>query len=416
MTNRFGWWIAGAVALIGILAIAHWIKTAPLPEQAGLKAAATATLQSSNAHLRQEYVLEVIGLGVTLDRHRQGKLWNALQDGSAQTTIREMDTEKYPWSSDDKAGVAGGRGGHSLENGAQYTPMYFGVPVFNAEPPVHNKQADKPNEPLSGLAGSAGSSGLNWHLFAVGPRRFSERPDRILEDIFTFFDRNPDIPYVILNSDDGMYSRDTYRPAGSPELLRDGRYITEMPDASTLFVLARRERVDALRPFAFDDISPEASVDELNRYGVARRLFLAYDQLKRTVPHPEKDIDPNALTERQPLIAEWLPAAASFAKRPELRSTSLLDAITPHSYHIPKDWKPTPWFPIPWNKEQLADFDKLPTLGFIHRPTYVKFTDEHGKPLTRDDQRAKALQTGWEEALKTLPESERAKVSAAVVN
>ena len=47
---------------------------------------------------RREYVLEVIGMGVTLDKYRQGKLWEALQAGGSHTTIREQDKQKYEWS------------------------------------------------------------------------------------------------------------------------------------------------------------------------------------------------------------------------------------------------------------------------------------------------------------------------------
>jgi hypothetical protein len=55
----------------------------------------------------REYVLEVIGLGVSLDKHRQGKLWDALQKGHPFGTIREQDPEKYPWS--ERQGWRGGR-------------------------------------------------------------------------------------------------------------------------------------------------------------------------------------------------------------------------------------------------------------------------------------------------------------------
>ena len=62
----------------------------------------------------------------------------------------------------------------------------------------------------------------------------------------------------------------------------------------------------------------------------------------------------------------------------------------------------------------MATFDKLPTMGFIHRPTFVKFTDAHGKPLTRRDEREKALQAGWQAALLTLPEAQRLKAARIV--
>ena len=160
------------------------------------------TLQSppSENKLHQDYVLEVIGMGVTLDKYRQGKLWEALQKGHAYASIREQDKEKYPWDEMERSGISGGRGGDTLENGASDTPMYFAVPVFDAEPPVFNsRMTDQPDAPLMGLAGGAASSGLHWHLFIVGERRFGEHPDRIVEDVFAFFDTHPDVPYVVLN-------------------------------------------------------------------------------------------------------------------------------------------------------------------------------------------------------------------------
>ncbi len=73
----------------------------------------------------------------------------------------------------------------------------------------------------------------------------------------------------------------------------------------------------------------------------------------------------------------------------------------------PEGFKPTPWFPIPWNKQQLHDFDRLPTLGYLHRPTYIKLTDKDGLPLQRRDDRLKALTAGWQQAVLSLPEAQR---------
>lgn len=364
---------------------------------------------------RREYVLEVIGLGITLDKYRQGKLWDALQKGHAYSSIREQDKEKYPWNSLEKAGISGGRAGDTLENGALNTPMYFAVPVFNAEGPIADPDMqDSPDSPRSGLAGSASSSGMHWHLFTAANRRFDEYPDRILEEVFAFFDAHPDVPYIILNSHDGMEPRDGNRLPNTPELLKNGYYIPEMPDASALFVLARRERIDAVRKFAFDDAPPEDSVDDLNNYGVARRLYLAYDELTRKVPVSNA----GSSVGRVPTIEEWLPVAAQFARRTDILGTgsfSRLDKLHGRNYHPPKDWQPTPWFPVPFNQEQLAHLDRLPTLGFIHRPTFVTMVDADGKLLTRRDQREQALQAGWQEALRSLPETERPAAPARLV-
>jgi hypothetical protein len=94
---------------------------------------------------------------------------------------------------------------------------------------------------------------------------------------------------------------------------------------------------------------------------------------------------------------------------------SLIDAFKRWTHHPPKDWKPTPWFPVPWNREQMKAFDNLPSLGFIHRPVFVKFEDDHGQPVTRRDARQKILEAGWQQALQTLPEAERKKGPARIV-
>lgn len=138
---------------------------------------------------KREYVLEVIGLGVTLDKYRQGKLWEALQTGNAYASIREQDTKKYPWSSLDKAGTSGGRAGDSLENGALNTPMYFAVPIFNAEGPIADPaQQDTPHAPIMGLAGSASSSsGMHWHLFVGGAATLRRTSRAYLGGCFRIF-------------------------------------------------------------------------------------------------------------------------------------------------------------------------------------------------------------------------------------
>lgn len=425
MDSRLLWWVALSVLALGLLFGSRWLmapKSAQTREQLSqIKAQQTVATERS----KREYVLEVISLGVTLDKYRQGALWTALQDGNSYSTIREQDVKKYPWSDMDKSGISGGRGGHSLENGAQYTPMYYGVPVFNAEPPSHNEvETDRPDAPRSGLASGNILSGMAWHLFVVGPRRFGERPDRILDDVFAFFDANPDVPYIVLNSDDGMESRDTYRAAGTPAKVKNGYYIPEMPDSSTVLVLARRERVDAVRPFVWDDPDNLFVQNEFRMmyYDVVENIPFPGRVVTRTPAQAASDPagnPPNDGHERQPLVAEWLEAAAAFAQRPSMRRNdhfSLVNAIKTHFEHRPpKEWKPTPWFPIPWNKEQLTTFDKLPTLGFIHRPTFVKFTDEHGKAITRRAERDKILQAGWRGALLNLPEVERSNAPALIV-
>ncbi|WP_426103308.1 type VI lipase adapter Tla3 domain-containing protein [Massilia sp. TSP1-1-2] len=414
MGVRLWWWVAGPVTVIALFAGARWVMASKNAQPAPQVQAQQPAVLTDQA--KREYVLEVIGLGVTFDKYRQGTLWDELQKGSPHTTIREQDKNKYPWSVNERNGQTGNRFGNTLENGANDTPTYWGVPVFNAEAPIHDPDfKDQPNDPTMGLADGANSSGMQFHLFVAGPRRFDERPDRILDDVFAFFDAHPDIPYIVLNSSDDMYTRNLTRTPGTPPLSTDGNAIPAMPDASALFVLARRERVDAVRRFAFEDLNDDTeTVAKLNQHGFARRLFLAHNALARSLPHPD------TRTERPPSVSEWLAATAQFAHRPEINGTGtstseLLSDLAQGGHRPPKEWKPTPWFPIPWNKAQLEKFDRLPTLGYIHRPTFVSFVDKDGHPLIRADERQKAMQAGWDQALQTLPEAQRKAAPARVI-
>ncbi|WP_288378638.1 DUF2875 family protein [uncultured Massilia sp.] len=426
MGNRILWWVIGPTLLVATLFGTLWVKASKGERLAQRTDMLQAQTSNQSEQQKREYVLEVIGLGVTLDKYRQGKLWEALQAGNSYTTIREQDPNKYPWSAQDKNGLGGGRGGDTLENGASFTPMYFAVPVFNAEQEAQNAMlADTPESPTPGLAGGAIGSGMAWHLFVVGPRRFGEQPDRILEDVFAFFDANPDVPYIVLNSEDSLGSRDSNKPEGAPYALKDGNYVTEKPDASALFVLARRERVDPVRPFVWDDPDNDFVQNEFRwMYGNMRASVPNSDR-KHALQTPTQigaDMTRQELKdaqgERQPLISEWLEAVAAFTQRPDLRGTGvsgMLTTVNPFKHYPPKEWKPTPWFPIPWNREQLETFDRLPTLGYLHRPIFVRFKDEHGKPVTRRIERQKLLQAGWQAALQNLPEARRGDAPARVV-
>jgi hypothetical protein len=287
---------------------------------------------------KREYVLEVLGLGITVEQYRQGKLWHALQEGGPYSSIRESDPQKYPWTGIDKMGQTGGRACDALENGADPSPMFWGVPSMYAGSPVENPK-DQPSDisPMPGLAGSAEGTGMAWHLFAIGPWQLSERPDQLLEQAFAFFDAHPDLPYLVLLSTESDSSRDYGQLPGKELRVRIGHYIPEYADASAVFVLARRERVEPLRPYAWED--PD------NDY-LQETLRQMYYRLMATVPMPAelKAEWPNIT--RQPTVSEWLPAAAEFAKNPvfDRPDSTLIDAYKRWANPPPKDWKPTPWF------------------------------------------------------------------------
>jgi len=410
-------WISVPLLLVAVTFGGKWVQdsfAANAREQAWQQKTQQLKDQEATARTdkaRREYVLEVLGLGVTYEKYRQGKLWNALQQGGPHTSIRECDPKKYDWAGTDKYGNSGSRALDALENGVESSPMFWGVPSMYAGPPFENP-AWQPSaiQPIAGLAGGAEGTGMAWHLFVTGPWQLSERPDQLLEQAFALFDKYPDLPYLVLLSTDDMALRESGGLPSAPSIVNDGYYIPERPDASAVFVLARRERVEPLRPYVWDDPDNDYLQENLRRM---------YYQLQEDVPTPAKLAHPEEFNpSRHPSIAEWLQAAAAFAKRPvydKKEGNRLLDAFKRWTNHPPKDWKPTPWFPVPWNREQMQAFDRLPSLGFIHRPVFVKFEDEQGKPVTRRDARQKILEAGWHQALQTLSDAERAKGPARIV-
>jgi hypothetical protein len=363
----------------------------------------------------REYLLEVVGLGVTLDKYRQGALWDAVANGMPYVSLRDMNPKHYPWTASDKMNQSGSREGASLENATLDTPRYWGIPAFNAAPKyVGEDTRDRPDRPQNGIVRAAW--GMN--ILILADRELSERPDRILERIFTFFDQNPDVPFIVLGSGDSTYIRtDTVTPAG---VMETGHYVPDMPDASAVFVIARRERVDAVRPFVFKDLEePQPDVEVLNRDGIARRVWLNYLALQKKVPTPPDKDRYSYHYGRQPTGDEWLADLTVFAKQFDPSEPNngpfKLAHIMGSKPRISRHWKPTPWFPVPWNTEQLEQFDKLPTLGFLHRPVFVKMVDDKGNVLKHAvDREAKLLQA-WKEALTTLPAAQRAAGPARVI-
>lgn len=400
MSMKHVWWLVGApVLVVAALVGSRWhvatTSHAAAVASPALATAAPAEIQDDQR--RREYVLEVISLGVTLDKYRQGALWDAIKNGSAFASIREQDPDKYPWSAREKEGDEGTRAGNTLFNGAGPALDMWGTPVFSAEAPFDSPLPREKRRPL-GLTASATSEGMAHSLFVSADFEEAERPDRLLERVFDFFDRNPDVPYVVLSSDDGMYGRNITRPKGTPPLITDGHYVPPMPDSSTLLVLALRERAEAMRKWVFDDMDhTKHDVETLNAHAFDRRLALAY------LDFEGKNGPPN--------VPEWLQLAREFAQRGDIYPkgfSALTSHMNPFNADPPSsDFRPTPWFPLPWNKDHWRQFDNLKTLGYLHRPVYVPMLDKQGKPLTRRSERVKALANGWQQALQTLPEDQR---------
>jgi hypothetical protein len=322
-------------------------------------------------------ILEVLGLGVTYDKYRQEALWDALKKGTAFSAIRDVDLASVPWSRQDKYARSGKRAVDAFENAVTNTPMYWGVPSMYAGIPLSSKSLNKFAGPVLGLTGSAEHNGFSWHLFVASDWLLSESPDRLFELAFQFFDKNRDAPLLFVSAVDAPDDHDREAPPGAPRLLRDGRYLIDLPDAAVVLVLGRRDRVTRLRQFAWDDKD-----NDFGQNKIRRAYYDLRSQLAKPEGHHMRDLS----------VDEWLAETARLAGRDDIRSGW-------GNFWTRKGWVPSPWFPVPWSKEQLDVFDRLPTLGYIHRPVFVEWKDREGHVITGEEQRSIILKEGLDRAI-----------------
>jgi hypothetical protein len=202
-----------------------------------------------------------------------------------------------------------------------------------------------------------------------------------------------------------MYFRHLYGP-GQPALIRDGHYVPEMPGAAALFVLARRERLDALRPFAFEDTDQDANSRVQNRTGLARRVFLAHydlsEQLGEAMPATP------ACSDRWPTVPEWLAETARFAKRPDVVGAPGLGRLNPFDdvVHTP-GLHPDPVVPHPLEQGSARDLRPPADPRLRAPPPLHPPHRRRRQALARRSERIAALVKGWNQALEAFPDAQR---------
>jgi hypothetical protein len=264
--------------------------------------------------------------------------------------------------------------------------MYASVPFHAEKPP-------KTRGPILGITAGAEHIGFAWHLFVGSTSIFSTAPDALVELAFDFFDKHPDVPLLVVSAAENPDIHDSRAILGTQPLLRDGRYVVELPDSAVVLVFGRRERVDRLRKFAWEDKD--------NDFG-QKKIRKAYYALRRELAKPED------FSRRHLSVEEWEAESARLASRPDIRSgwgTS----------RQRKSWVPSPWFPVPWSEYQLAAFDHLPTLGFVHRPVYVQWKNANGELVESDAQRKALLKSGFDEALRALKKDGEARFPTRII-
>ena len=322
------------------------------------KQEAVARADATCAH--ETFALEVKGVGLSLEKTRNTQVWDRMEETRHQASILPGDPKAYPWSIDEKYTYYKKRSQDALAQAGDWFTENWEMPLFLAGPELRNTEwlglleAPMGNDQLtkdeggerypliSSFTGYRMETGMDSHPFVAVQVYHGFAPEKVLPEVFAFFDAHPEVPAVMVYALDSLSRRSLLRNfQKDDDTVKDGyRKPGELTESMTGLVLARRDRVEAMRAFA-----PQES--------------------------PAKHHLP------------WGQAKA--------------DAKVPAGFHA------TEFLPRPWDKWQLIQFDRLPVLGRIHRPKTVSYLRPDGTPMKPSERHA-AFAAGWKAALGTLPE------------
>ena len=316
--------------------------------------------------------LDVLGVGLSVEMFRQAHAWVEMQRRPKKSILPE-DLRVYETNYTMKDLISEKRSTDTLEWGASRFVEQWPIPSVSIWAHCYD-----PETPDSSFGGKTTydffnnrvdrlrmPAGMHHHQIASLGSILLNDPEDVLERAFRFFEENPEVPAMLLYASDGdMIRRFTGDVSRRPYVEEGPRRFGAMTESMVALVLARRDRVDALRFFV-----PNSDGDRNAQYFVAR--------------------------DRQLNAAR---AAARAAGQPE--PTQLV-------------FKPSRFLPKPWTAEQLSQFDRLPTIAVVHRPVRVTYRkDKQGKPtfdpaqkasLMHEQEQQAAFKVGLDAALREIP-------------
>ncbi|WP_244098104.1 type VI lipase adapter Tla3 domain-containing protein [Burkholderia ambifaria] len=329
------------------------------------------------------FTLEIRRFGVAVDRFRQRALLMRLDEAGANGTLLLQDPKQYPWSSSDRSFA-----GHKRENNVfGYTLRgwvdYWPIPVIVAGPPRNESDPDA-DRMATHISSADNGAGIGNTLYTRLDEIHTAHGDDVVSRAFDIFDREPDLPAVVLLVEDGINTRSYLGTRGADYLglsTKDGNFVPKNPDSYVALLVTRKDRVDRLiRPYVVD--APEAIDNTQTQYDVIK-LWNYFWQLQKA--YWKKG-------------AKEMPVDYWQTKLPEFSNTA--------SLKMPDGFKPNPWVPVPWTTWQLKEYDRWPVLANLHRPVRVDLSNGHGTPLKKGE-RIEKIRAGWQQAVGTLAPGEQ---------
>ena len=316
--------------------------------------------------------LDILGVGLSVEMFRQAHAWVEMQRHPKRSILPE-DLSAYETNHTMKDLISEKRSADVLEWGASHFVEKWPIPSISIW--AHCYKKEKPDASFGGQTNFdfvndrvndlRMPAGMHHHQIAALGAIFQDAPEDVLELAFQFFEQNPEVPALLMYVSDGDMIRRFVGDVSRRQYWEEGpRRFGAMTESMVALVLARRDRVDALRFFV-----PNSDGDRNAQYFVAR--------------------------DRQLNAAR---AAARAAGQPE--PTQLV-------------FKPSRFLPKPWTAEQLSQFDRLPTIAVVHRPVSITYRkDKQGKPtfdpaqkasLMHEQEQQAAFKVGLDAALREIP-------------
>ncbi|MBP5133335.1 type VI lipase adapter Tla3 domain-containing protein [Pseudomonas protegens] len=297
--------------------------------------------------------LDVLSIGVSLDVFRQGQVWQALQEQSTKQTeslhvgsVLPTDPKKYPITADDKDMAYDKREADALELGLRDFLEKWPIPTitvvsgWNPKTPNLRFTPERTRNSLSVMVNDMRTpAGLHWHRIRNLQDGIicNDTPEESLERLFQLFERNPDLPAVLVYTNESFSMSYALSAKKAPLIGGPGpRKPGELTDSIVALVVGRPERVEWLRYYApFTKVNKNKIDPEFTGWG-------------------------------------W--------RKP------------------PVEFQPSEFIPQPWTERAFEQWDALPVLARIHRPVTVSLQrPDNGERLKREALTAQ-LAAGWKKA------------------
>jgi len=200
--------------------------------------------------------LEVIGLGISIEDSQLLQIWEEIQD-SPKSSFLSSDPESYPEIAEERRLATESRSTFVLSAAAKHFVQHWPIPSVSIWPgrDMTSVSADTPDLMASYFANRIdnlrNAAEMPSHQIASLGAFCSNEPEEVLERAFQFFDGYPDVPALLLFATDGDMTRKLVGDTNREANWKDGpRRFDSMAETMVALILARRERIDALRPFA----------------------------------------------------------------------------------------------------------------------------------------------------------------------